>query len=795
MKRFLILITVVLGLVFVSGELSLAETTESYGVVGVESVIPSIRTEDPDTMLDQYVANLFGMNNPTIRLRSSKPLTKGNKVIYDWLVSCIEDVAAGRTRNTVFNRKLTYTDLGLPKAKWTAEELGVPVISHNGVLADGVGEAALAFIGYDPSVVCNTLRVSLPYSLYWNDSIYPTIFYFGIYNENGVDYISFAECQVEYRFKVAVEFANGDFETKTGIANKAVQAAQNAQKIVNKYATLSDYDKLDSYREEICSLVSYNTDAWSDGQQHLPYGNPWQLVWVFDNDPTTNVVCEGYAKAFQYLCDQSEFRGDVESIIVYGRAGLNGNLEAHMWNVVHMPDGKNYVADITGVDSGFGYGVFLAGYSFNSNQYQYDYQVSGGTVTLIYHEEMFTLYNADQLKLSGSTFCIDNISIDETNFPDEIFRTYIAETFDLDGDDLLSKDEIAQAKVIEVDSKDITSMKGVEHFIALEELYCYDNQLNELDISGNLALTNLDCEKNLLTALDLSHNTMLSEIYCGSNPLEALDVSYNTALIKLNCTNALLDDLDVYNNRALENLDCSGNSLETLDVSNNTLLQTLISSDNPLTTLNVQANTALTTLICKSNGLNNLNVRNNKELQILICDDNNISELDISNNTVLRILQCVRNSLTNLNLEHNTSLETLVFVGNPIRILDISSCPQVETDSTTRTFLPYVPHVRLITAAQAQYAVLTLPDGLNHIESEAFAAIAMDAIEIPAGCATISANAFANCSNLKEVRIPEVCDVQIDLNAFNGIKPVIVTNNETIQQWANETNLNWVYEK
>lgn len=32
------------------------------------------------------------------------------------------------------------------------------------------------------------------------------------------------------------------------------------------------------------------------------------MIWVFDGDPDTKIVCEGYAKAFKYLMDNSTFQ-------------------------------------------------------------------------------------------------------------------------------------------------------------------------------------------------------------------------------------------------------------------------------------------------------------------------------------------------------------------------------------------------------------------------------------------------------------------------------------------------------
>ena len=56
------------------------------------------------------------------------------------------------------------------------------------------------------------------------------------------------------------------------------------------------------FKNEICNLVDYNNAA-ADSSTQTAYGDPWQMIWVFDENAETKVVCEGYSKAFQYLCD------------------------------------------------------------------------------------------------------------------------------------------------------------------------------------------------------------------------------------------------------------------------------------------------------------------------------------------------------------------------------------------------------------------------------------------------------------------------------------------------------------
>ncbi len=85
------------------------------------------------------------------------------------------------------------------------------------------------------------------------------------------------------------------------------------------------------------------------------------------------------------------------------------------------------------------------------------------------------------------------VSIDETNFPDEVFRQYVSNTFDLNSDGYLSdteamykNDEYYNQISIKVSSLDIQSLKGIEYFTYLDRLDCSNNQLTELDLSSFL---------------------------------------------------------------------------------------------------------------------------------------------------------------------------------------------------------------------------------------------------------------------------------------------------------------------
>ena len=225
------------------------------------------------------------------------------------------------------------------------------------------------------------------------------------------------------------------------------------------------------------------------------------------------------------------------------------------------------------------------------------------------------------------------VPLNDKCFPNETFRKYL-EQFDKDDDGYLSTDEREAVTKIDVHAKSIDSLKGIELFLNLETLYCYNNNLTSLDVSKNEKLADLWCSQNNLTSLDVSKNPELKELWCSDNNLTSLDVSKNIALQKLACSGNQLTSLDVSENEKLEILLCSGNQLTSLDVSQNSALEQLSCYDNRLTSLDVSKNTNLTSLNCNQNQLTSLDVSENEKLEILLCSGNRLTSLDVSQTAV-----------------------------------------------------------------------------------------------------------------------------------------------------------------
>ena len=207
--------------------------------------------------------------------------------------------------------------------------------------------------------------------------------------------------------------------------------------------------------------------------------------------------------------------------------------------------------------------------------------------------------------LPFSAFAVTgDVPIDETNFPDAVFRDRVKWKI-ADGSDTLTEQQRNQLQEL-ILPQGIKDLKGIEYFENLEKLEGATVGLKYLDVTKNKKLKYLDVNTNQLEYLKVTENTELEYLHCGSNHLTELDVTYNRKLSKLWCYNNQFKELDVSKNSDLVWLGCGSNSLTELDVSRNPKLEMLLCANNQLTELNLSKNTALTELDCSGNHLTSL---------------------------------------------------------------------------------------------------------------------------------------------------------------------------------------------
>ncbi|XCF06471.1 T9SS type B sorting domain-containing protein [Tamlana crocina] len=294
--------------------------------------------------------------------------------------------------------------------------------------------------------------------------------------------------------------------------------------------------------------------------------------------------------------------------------------------------------------------------------------------------------------ISFKSFC-QNTAIPDPNFEQALI--------DLGYDSPPINGQIPTANIsiitdLDLVSKNILDLTGIEDFIALTNLDCSDNALTLLDVSQNSNITELYCSDNLLTAINIENTPNLQRLWCFNNQLTNLDITQNSELISLRSENNLLTDLDVTNNTKLNVLVCEGNQISTLNVSNNTGLSRLQCGNNFIANLNIENNINLTYLSCDQNRISNLNLQNNIRLGVLICYENSISVLDLSNNTNLTDLNCSNNLLCNLNLKNsnNSNMNSVYFSGNQdLNCVIVDNLNDDRTDWMPDTFNNYAQNI------------------------------------------------------------------------------------------------------
>ena len=258
------------------------------------------------------------------------------------------------------------------------------------------------------------------------------------------------------------------------------------------------------------------------------------------------------------------------------------------------------------------------------------------------------------------------VGINNTNFPDPDFLQYVKDNIDTEDttgqkDGKLSQAERDAVTEISITNTNCTDLTGIAYFANLKILYCNDNKLTGLDMSGNPAL---------------------EQLLCYENKLESLNVTKNKNLSTLKCQNNRLNELNLKDNEKLTELNCSYNQLTTLDVSKNAKLRILECYNNSIAELNLGDITNLYWLLCATNNLTELDVSKNKYLEQLHCRHNNLRRLVIGNNYSLRTLYLEGNHLTSLDLYHKAKIDNFDYLPQSCTIdvkedgtFDLSSLP------------------------------------------------------------------------------------------------------------------------
>ena len=377
--------------------------TGEYEVVITDCALPDYDDYTEAELLEGYLYSISGLYDGAAAFRApNKPLNDVTLPVYNALVEKIKGVAAGTIAKTVFDLGVLFT--------WTAEELGTAGKFMSGSnFSDATSAAVSAKLGnININELLSRLLSQMPFDLYWFDKTYTNAFSLAYsIGGSGNEASGTVSVSVTVKMIVSKDYAPpgtiGGYAVDSAKIQKINAAVTNANQVVTDNAGKTDYEKLVAYRQKICNLVSYNSTAANNTS--TPYGDPWQLIYVFDGDDSTNVVCEGYSKAFKYLCDLSAFTNDITCSLVTGRMAGGTGEGNHMWNVVAIGD-SNYLVDVTNCDTrtvGAPDQLFLCGVSGSVNG-SYTATVGSSSIIYTYDESTRNNYTENELTLSPTAY-------------------------------------------------------------------------------------------------------------------------------------------------------------------------------------------------------------------------------------------------------------------------------------------------------------------------------------------------------------------------------------------------------
>lgn len=351
------------------GENSIEEQAEPAGqpVLDVDAVLAEQMEEEEDGQEEESVSQ--EMSWAVAYAVDGKALSDTETAIYNALKDCITEVARGERETTQFSLSTAFSKEQLSQI--------------------------------DVNTIVFYLLNDCPFDLFWHDKTMTT--------EAGkpVDgvYCQYTDGKVEFTFKVSAAYRKSPdnlYQVNGAYLDKVRHAYNKAQAIVDASKNSSDYDKLVAYKNAVCDLVAYDTAALAAPD----YGDAYQVISVFDEDPNTNVVCEGYAKAFKYLCDLTAFDHDVQCYVVSGTSDSGQGAGEHMWNVIRT-GGESYMVDVTNCDAGTigaDYELFLADNPAGSVDSGYTFYCNGwAPITYTYNADPRTIFGATILTLGNAS--------------------------------------------------------------------------------------------------------------------------------------------------------------------------------------------------------------------------------------------------------------------------------------------------------------------------------------------------------------------------------------------------------
>lgn len=278
-----------------------------------------------------------------------------------------------------------------------------------------------------------------------------------------------------------------------------------------------------------------------------------------------------------------------------------------------------------------------------------------------------------------------SIIIDETTFPDQVFRTAVLKALGLNEGDTASEKNLQKYISISIDNSSsaenekLTSLAGIEYLQNLQSLTCTNGNLAEADLSANSKLSRINIANQPLTSItfpEASKNNIKTATI-ASTQAESLDFSSCEMMENLTVKkNSALVSLVLPESEKLKSLNFSETQVSSLNLSSFPNLSSLDCSKTPVTNLDLQTVPALTSLFCGDCQISSLNLAGLNNLTTLSCGNNPLTDLVLDQCTALQKLLCSSCSLSALDLAGFSELQKVsCSLNRELKTIDLSNCP------------------------------------------------------------------------------------------------------------------------
>ena len=184
----------------------------------------------------------------------------------------------------------------------------------------------------------------------------------------------------------AITYLAEGFYSRQDVEEYETQIEQIKNRIIANLQGKSDYEKIKIVHDYLIDTIEYEEDL-SQNNIYDIYG---ALV-------SKKCVCEGYAKAFQYLMNEI----GIENTIVIGTGTNSKNeTESHAWNYVTL-DGKWYAVDVTWDDP------IITGGGKLTKKSRYQYFLKGSNTMSENH------FPSGKFTQDGQTFEYPELSVED----------------------------------------------------------------------------------------------------------------------------------------------------------------------------------------------------------------------------------------------------------------------------------------------------------------------------------------------------------------------------------------------